>query len=240
MEREKVIIILKVAKSLILKALLAVAISGVVSFLFSKPLLLRLLKNTSMKVYYYTLPEVFLSSVELSIFAGAFFAMPVIVVIAWLELRGVLKLKALEGLVFSASTIILFYLGGFFCYLVVLPSGIKFLVGYENEMLKAMISVEKFITFCAIMVFAFGVTFEIPIILLLASKKGVLKSRTLTKTRRFAVLFIAIASAIITPTPDVYNMMLLAVPTYFLFEIGILLMKINERKQKTLLTQRDL
>ncbi len=82
------------------------------------------------------------------------------------------------------------------------------------------------------MIFAFGVTFEIPIILLLLSKKGILRSQTLTKTRRFAILFITIASAIITPTPDVYNMMLLAVPTYFLFEVGILLMKINERRQK--------
>ncbi|MCX8110363.1 MAG: twin-arginine translocase subunit TatC [Syntrophorhabdaceae bacterium] len=236
MEREKVTTILKAAKGIILKTLIAVSIIGIGCFIASKSILIGLLKNTNMKVYYYTLPEVFFSSVELSIFAGAFFAMPVITLIIWLELRTVLGLKTSEGFIFWFFTILLFYLGSFFCYFVVLPSGIKFLVGYENEMLKAMISVEKFITFCATMIFAFGVTFEIPIFLLFTSKKGILKSETLTKTRRFAILFITIASAIITPTPDVYNMMLLAVPTYFLFEVGILLMKINERKQKRLLT----
>ncbi|HPP41788.1 MAG TPA: twin-arginine translocase subunit TatC [Syntrophorhabdaceae bacterium] len=232
MEREKTVVILKAIKRLTIKALLAVVLSGIFSFIFSKSILIRLLKNTNMKVYYYTLPEVFFSSVELSLFSGLFFAMPAIVVIIWRELHGIMKLKTIEGFAFSIFTILLFYLGGFFCYFVVLPSGIQFLVGYENEMLKAMISVEKFITFSATMIFAFGVTFEIPIILLLLSKKGILRSQTLTKTRRFAILFIIIASAIITPTPDVYNMMLLAVPTYFLFEVGILLMKINERRQK--------
>jgi len=55
--------------------------------------------------------------------------------------------------------------------------------------------------------------------------------KTLSKTRRFAILFITIASAIITPTPDIYNMMLLAVPTYILYEASIFIMKINERKK---------
>jgi len=240
MEREKTIIILKAVKRLIIKFLVIVFISGLVSFIFSKPLLLKLLKNTNMKVYYYTLPEVFLSSVELSIFSGLFFAVPFLTVIFWLEFKDFLRLRVLEGLVYALFTVMLFYLGGFFCYFVVLPSGIQFLVGYENEMLKAMISVERFITFSAMMIFAFGVTFEVPLILLFASKKRILRSRSLIKTRRFAVLFIAIASAMITPTPDIYNMMLLAVPTYILFEIGILLMKLNERKEKTLLTQKDL
>lgn len=240
MEREKTIIILKAVKRLIIKFLVIVFISGLVSFIFSKPLLLKLLKNTNMKVYYYTLPEVFLSSVELSIFSGLFFAVPFLAVIFWLEFKDFLRLRVLEGLVYAFFTVMLFYLGGFFCYFVVLPSGIQFLVGYGNEMLKAMISVERFITFSAMMIFAFGVTFEVPLILLFASKKKILRSRSLIKTRRFAVLFIAIASAMITPTPDIYNMMLLAVPTYILFEIGILLMKLNERKEKTLLTQKDL
>jgi sec-independent protein translocase protein TatC len=95
-----------------------------------------------------------------------------------------------------------------------------------------MISVEKFITFSAAMIFAFGITFEVPIILLGLNKKGLVKSKTLTRTRRYAVLLITIAAAVITPTPDIYNMMLLAVPTYVLYEIGILLMKISERRNK--------
>ena len=82
------------------------------------------------------------------------------------------------------------------------------------------------------MLFAFGVTFEVPIILLILNKLGLVKSRTLVRTRRYAILLITVASALITPTPDIYNMMLLAVPTYVLFEIGILLMKLSEKKSE--------
>jgi sec-independent protein translocase protein TatC len=95
----------------------------------------------------------------------------------------------------------------------------------------AMISMHRFLVFCSAMIFAFGLTFEVPIVLLMLGKVGLVKSRTLSKTRRFAALFIVIGASIITPTPDIYNMALLAVPTYLLYEIGILLMKMNERKQ---------
>lgn len=232
MEREKTLYLLKTTKRLLIKTLIVAALSGLASFIFSRDILIRLLKTANIKVYYYTLPEVFLASIELSIFAGIFFALPFIAAIIWREMRSIVNLSFSEGFLFFIFAVMLFYLGGFFCYFIVLPSGIQFLLGYEGNMLKAMISVEKFVTFCAAMIFAFGVTFEVPVILLLTSKKGLLKSKTLTKTRRFAVLFITIASAIITPTPDIYNMMLLAVPTYVLYEIGILLMKINERKRK--------
>jgi len=232
MDRDKFIRLLNITKKIILKSLLVVIFLGGISFIFSKVILLELLKNTEMKVYYYTLPEVFFSMVELSIFSGAFLSFPIIVILGWLESKNFVDLKAKDGWFFCISTIVLFYAGTLFCYFVVLPSSIKFLVGYENEMLKAMISVERFVTFCVTMVFAFGITFELPIILLLINRKGLVKAKTLAKGRRFAVLFIAIASAIITPTPDVYNMMLLAVPMYILFEIGLLLMKINETRQK--------
>lgn len=232
MERKKLIVILSIIKRIVLKSLFIIFGVGAISFIFSKSILVELLKNTDMKVYYYTLPEVFFSTLELSIFSGLFFSFPFIVTVGWLESKSIIGLKKSEGLFFCIFAIVLFYVGTFFCYFVVLPSGIKFLVGYENEILKAMISVEKFVSFCVLMVFAFGITFELPIILLLISKKGLIKAKTLAKGRRFAILFIVIASAIITPTPDVYNMMLLAVPMYILFEIGILLMRLNERKQK--------
>jgi len=127
----------------------------------------------------------------------------------------------------------LFYVGSIFCYNIVLRSGIKFLLGYEGNNLKAMISVERFISFSSAMIFAFGITFEMPVALLALNKKGMLKAQTLTKKRRYAILVITIAAAVITPTPDVYNMMLLAVPAYMLYEIGILLMKMNERKDRS-------
>ncbi|OPY77367.1 MAG: Sec-independent protein translocase protein TatC [Syntrophorhabdus sp. PtaU1.Bin058] len=210
---------------------MAVAVlSGIVSFFFSKDLIRLLLKTAGIKVYYLTLPEVFLTTVEVAMYAGVFFALPVIIYLAWHEFHGATGIKPVYGWLFVFFAIVLFYGGSIFCYFVVLPSGIKFLVGNEGGVIKAMISVQRFAVFCAAMIFAFGITFEVPIILLVLSKMGLVKSKTLTKTRRFAVLFIAVAAAMITPTPDIYNMMLLAVPTYVLYEVGIILMRIVEKK----------
>lgn len=68
-----------------------------------------------------------------------------------------------------------------------------------------------------------------PMLLLALGKLGVVSSKTLSGTRRYAVLAIVIAASVITPTPDIYNMSLLAIPLYVLYEIGILLMRMGER-----------
>jgi sec-independent protein translocase protein TatC len=234
MEREKIALLLRASKNFSYKALIAVAISGVFSFFYSRGLVGLLLKKADIKIYYLSLPEVFLSSIELSIYAGLFFAIPLVIYLAWHEFHSMTGLNAVQGYIFIFAAIALFYVGSFFCYSIVLPSGIKFLIDYgKGNNIMAMISMQKFVVFCAAMIFAFGLTFEVPIVLLMLSKVGLVRSTTLTKTRRFAALFIVIGASIITPTPDIYNMALLAVPTYLLYEIGILLMKMNERRQGT-------
>jgi sec-independent protein translocase protein TatC len=234
MERETIALLLRASKRFLYKALITIVISGFFSFFYSKGLLGLLLKKADIKIYYLSLPEVFLSSIELSIYAGLFFSIPIVIYLAWHEFHGLSGLKPTQGYLFIIVAIVLFYAGSMFCYSIVLPSGIKFLINYgQGNKIMAMISMQRFVVFCAAMIFAFGLTFEVPIVLLMLGKVGLVKSRTLSRTRRFAALFIVIGSAIITPTPDIYNMALLAVPTYFLYEIGILLMRINEKKQGT-------
>jgi len=232
MEREKIALLLRASKRFICEALIAVAISGFFSFFYSKSLLNLLLRKAAIKIYYLSLPEVFLSSIELSIYAGLFFAIPLVIYLAWHEFHVITGISAIQGYMFIIAAIVLFYVGSLFCYSIVLPSGIKFLVDYgKGNNIMAMISMQRFVVFCAAMIFAFGLTFEVPIVLLMLGRVGLVKSKSLTRTRRFAALFIVIGAAIITPTPDIYNMALLAVPTYLLYEIGILLIKLNEKRQ---------
>jgi sec-independent protein translocase protein TatC len=230
MERKKIISFLTDLRSVVLKSLGAVVISGIISFIYAKDIIKLLLKVTGLKVYYLSLPEVFFTTVELALYGGVFFAFPVIIYLTWRELKGVLGIESIYGYLFIVSAILLFYGGSLFCYQFVLPSGIKFLLSYEGGAIRAMISVERFVLFCVAMIFAFGITFEIPIIMMVLGKIGIVKSRTLSKTRRYAVLVVTIAAALITPTPDVYNMMLLGVPMYILYEAGIALMRIVEKK----------
>jgi sec-independent protein translocase protein TatC len=94
-----------------------------------------------------------------------------------------------------------------------------------------MISVGKYVSFCAGFIFAFGLIFELPLILALLSYLRIVKASFLTQNRRYAILLIAILSAVLTPTPDFFNMALMGGPLYLLFEIGVLLAKIIERKR---------
>jgi sec-independent protein translocase protein TatC len=231
MEREKLLHILLNLKRFSIRGLIVVLSSSIVCFIFFKSILNLLLKTVNIKVYYFAFPEVFFSSVELAIYAGVFFSLPLLIFLMWYEFRDVIHLKTSEKWIFAIFSIVLFYTGSIFCYSIVLQSGIKFLLGYEGDVIKAMISVENFIKFSSAMIFAFGLTFEMPVVLILLNKMGIVKAGTLTKTRRFAILFITIASAVITPTPDLYNMMLLAVPAYILYEISIIIIKISEKKR---------
>ena len=230
MERQEIISLLTDLRGVVLKSLGAVVIAGIICFVYAKDIIKLLLKIANLQAYYLGLPEVFFTTVELALYGGVFFAWPVIVYLAWSKLKRTLGIKPVYGYLFIFFAIVLFYGGSFFCYRFVLPSGIAFLLGYEGGAIRAMISVERFVLFCAAMIFAFSVTFEIPIIMMVLGKTGIVKSRTLSKTRRYAILAVTIAAALITPTPDIYNMALLAVPMYVLYETGIMLMKIIEKK----------
>lgn len=229
-EREKLLWLLAGMRRVVFQSVLVAVVFGGVSFLFSRRLILFLIEQSHVKLFYFSLSEVFFSSVEIAIYSGIFLSVPVIMFLTWHQFRKALSQKMLHSYLFLVFAVFLFYLGSFFCYLVVLPSGIGFLLSYQGGVIKAMISTERFVHFCITMIFAFGAAFELPIVLLTLGKLGVVTVRTLTRTRRYAVLAVVVAASVITPTPDIYNMALLGVPLYVLYEIGILLLWIGERR----------
>ncbi len=230
MERTDIVFCLEALRRTLCKALIVAGVATALSFFFSKKLALLLIRAVHVKVYYYSLPEVFLSTVELAIYTGIFLSIPAIVLIAWREFRPFLERREIHSHRFVLFAILLFYIGSIFCLIVALPNGIGFLLSYEGGAIKAMISIKRLIAFCTIMMFGFGMAFELPLILLLLAKLRIIGSRTLTRGRRYAVLIIVIAASIITPTPDIYNMSLLAVPLYVLYEFGIILVKMSESR----------
>jgi sec-independent protein translocase protein TatC len=222
----------KLRKSL-LHIISAVVLIGIGLYPFSKPLL-RHLRNTSLKtdLVAYSIPESFISMIKLTLYASLFFSIPIIFYHVWKAFAPLFRLK---GVKFSTpillTAIFLFYLGAFFCYFVTLPFGVQFLLGYQSAHIKPMISVGKYVSFCTAFIFGFGLTFELPLILALLSYIKVIKASFLTRNRRYAILLIAIVAAVVTPTPDVFNMSLMGGPLYILFEIGVILVKIIERKR---------
>jgi len=231
-DREKYFRLLTEIRSVLLQSVIVVAALSVVSFFFSRNLMYALVRHMHVKLYYFTLSEVFFSSVEIAIYTGLFLSMPLIMFLVWRQFRASLSGRIGRVYLFAILSVFLFYVGCLFSYVVALPNGISFLISYEGGNVKAMISTQRFIHFCITMTFAFGAAFELPVVMLILGKLGLVTSRTLSRTRRYAVLIVAIAASIITPTPDIYNMCLLAVPLYALYEIGILLLKIRERSAR--------
>lgn len=202
-------------------------------FPFSKEAL-RHLRDTTLKtdLVAFGIPESFLSLMKLTAFISLFLSIPFIF---YHLSRAVSPLLRKRGVERSSSilwaSILLFYLGALFCYFVTLPFGVTFLLGYQTPKLQPMISVSKYVSFCAVFVFGFGLTFELPLVLALLSYLGIVNARFLSRNRRYAILLCAVAAAVITPTPDMFNMALMGGPLYVLYEIGVLLVKFVERKR---------
>jgi len=127
---------------------------------------------------------------------------------------------------FWLVSLLLFYAGALFCRYVTLPYGVRFLLSFEGQDIEAIISVSKFVSFCMLFVFGFGLIFELPLAMILVGRLGLVSAKKLGGYRRYAILLISIVAAVLTPTPDVFNMMLMAVPLYVLFELGLLGMRV--------------
>jgi len=232
-KREEIFQALNQLRKGLLQIIVVIILSGIIIFPFSKKLL-RLLRDTSLKIdlVAFSIPEAFLSLLKLTLYMSLFFSIPIIFFYVW---KAVLPLFRSRGMSSGRSVLItailLFYLGAFFCFFITLPFGVQFLLGYQSAHIKPMISAEKYVSFCTFFVFGFGLTFELPLILALLSYLRVVNASFLTRNRRYAILLIAMAAAVITPTPDVFNMALMGGPLYILFEIGVILVKIVEGKR---------
>jgi len=233
MNRDEIFQALTQLRKGFLQIISAIVLIGIGLFPFSKTLL-RHLYSTNLRVdlVAFGIPESFLSLLKLTLYASLFFSIPVIFYHIWKSFAPLFRLKGLKSATpILLTSIFLFYLGAFFCYFVTLPFGVQFLLGYQSPHIKPMISVGKYVSFCTVFIFGFGLTFELPLILALLSYIKVVNVAFLTRNRRYAVLSIAIVAAVVTPTPDVFNMALMGGPLYILFEIGVVLVKFIERKR---------
>jgi sec-independent protein translocase protein TatC len=200
---------------------------------FSKPLLRHFYEmNLKTDLVAFTIPEALFSLIKVSFYAGLFVSAPVILYQVWKSFSHLFRQRGMKAsFPVLLASILLFYLGASFCYFVTLPFGIQFLLGYQSTHIKPMISVTKYVSFCFVFILGFGLTFELPLVLALLSYIRVVNGAFLVRNRRYAILLIAITAAVVTPTPDIFNMALMGGPLYLLFEIGVILVRIIERKR---------
>ncbi|MFZ5774252.1 MAG: twin-arginine translocase subunit TatC [Thermodesulfobacteriota bacterium] len=210
----------------LLTVLAVFSLATVGFYSLSKPLLRWLQERLHQRLAFFSVAEPFLAHVKIAMAMATFCCMPLLVVVLWRALAKPFGLNRASVLWFSLFTCLLFYSGTAFCALVTLPYGIGFLLEFQGEQLQAVISISHFVTFVAIFILAFGVIFELPIFMVFTAKAGIIHRRTFERNRRYAVLLISIVAALLTPTPDVVNMMLMGIPLYLLYEAGIFVLKV--------------
>lgn len=123
---------------------------------------------------------------------------------------------------FSLLSTFCFLGGAAFGYLVVFPPAFRFLVGYNNEYLTSLPAVGEYFSLATRLLLAFGAIFEMPILMVFLAKIGLIDVSFLNRNRKYAILINFIIAAILTPTPDVVNQMMMGVPLIILYEISVL------------------
>jgi sec-independent protein translocase protein TatC len=184
------------------------------------------------KLVFTALPEAFFIYLKASLIAGIVLASPVIFYELWMFVAPGLHQKEKKFVLpFVIISTLLFAGGALFGYYLVFPVGFRFLVGFSTENIRALPSLQLYLSFCLKLLLGFGLVFEFPVLAYFLGRAGIINSRMMSKNRRIAVLLIFIIAAVITP-PDVVSQIILAVPLYLLFEGSILIVKFTGRKKK--------
>ena len=131
---------------------------------------------------------------------------------------------------FILSSVLLFLGGAFVAYLL-LPTGLQILIGLGGENLVPNLRADSYISFIGLMLIAFGVTFELPLLLLFLGLAGVVTPATLRRHRRAALVSIVALAALVTPSQDPYTMLAMAVPLYALYELVIFILSVVNRRK---------
>lgn len=178
------------------------------------------------------LPEMFFAYIKVAFIAGIMAASPLIFYQLWMFIApGLYRKEKKMAIPFVISSTILFVGGALFGYFVVFPFGFKFFIGFSNEYVKALPSVKQYFSFSMKLLFAFGAVFELPVIIFFLSKMGIVTPQFLRQKRKYAILLTFALAAILTP-PDVITQCMMAGPLIVLYEIGILVSRIAQKKKE--------
>jgi sec-independent protein translocase protein TatC len=119
-----------------------------------------------------------------------------------------------------------FALGVAFAGLVMLPFSIQYLQGFMSDLIKPTYSIDRYISFVTSVLLWVGLSFETPLVIFFLAKMGVVNVEVLSRSRKYALLIVAVIAAVITPTPDPFNMLIVMVPLILLYELGVLLARL--------------
>lgn len=211
----------------IIICILSILFFGIISYIFSNKIIEILKKPYPYELVFLTPVEPFMAVMLVSIFGGFIISLPVITyqilkfifpALAYREKMFIIK--------FFPLIIFLFIAGLLFSYFVFLPTSLKFLIGFGTNIFKPMISVSSYFSFVIIMSLIFSIIFELPVAVILLRHLRIVDANFFSRNRKTAIIIALILAAVITPGPDVFSQLAVAIPLILLYEISIWIAKV--------------
>ena len=192
--------------------------------------------GTDRRLIFTALQETFLTYLKVSFFTAFFVTCPYILMQIWKFIApGLYKHEKIAILPYLVLTPVLFFLGGMLVYYLIMPLAIKFFLSFESTGLSTNLPIQleakvnEYLSLIMKLIFAFGISFQLPVVLSLLARVGLIDSDFLKKRRKYVIVIIFAAAAILTP-PDPITQIGLAIPLLILYELSIFSVKIIENK----------
>ena len=234
-------------RSRILNSLIFIFITFIISYIFAEQIYNFLVDpyasavkddKISRRLIFTALHETFITYIKVAFFTAIFLGSPVLLIQIYKFIApGLYQNEKKAILPYLISTPILFLLGGLLVYYLVMPLAIKFFLSFEtlgsssNLPIQLEAKVNEYLSLIMRLIFAFGLSFQLPILLNLLARIGVVNSDYLKKRRRYVIVIIFTIAAILTP-PDPITQVGLAIPLLLLYELSIFTVKFIEKKKE--------
>lgn len=180
---------------------------------------------------YFTPTEPLVAYIRVAVLSGVTLAMPVMLWQVWGFVRsGLTSKERAAGLMFVGWGSLQFLAGAAVAYYVLLPAGLRLLLGVGQRYLIPVISIDRYLDFVTTLVFWTGLIFELPVVLVVLAKLGIVTGEWLRQQRPYAILVLVIIAALVTPTTDPISLLLMAAPLLFLYELSIILTRLVLKK----------